>query len=209
MIHLLKLIDQVHKHLKADGEKFYFTPYCINDLKRAIFLISTADNITFRAVVPTEADAMQFPIFGRMKRFQSQPSPYADFEETVVIEFHDGLPPEWKYFSIAKELCAILCSEAEATRTQGSEASLALVRELNDRKGILPFESKQMAAEDHAVWLAAEMLCPFEFRENLVPKIQNGEIKLFEVRNRFGIPEAYAQSLFDPTVHGIMSTIRK
>jgi hypothetical protein len=167
-------------------------PIAIEDISRAVLTNSTVSAIQFRL-----ADVDNKSVVGLFRRITAEDPAKGDIADIIISKrLDDG----WRRFVACKELCQVVLSDYENTRTSEPHEVAAYMFGLIDQSPWKSF-SPALQADQFATICAIEVLCPFPLREPIFRHVEEGAIAVTEAARIFGIPEQIAVMVFSPTYH--------
>ncbi|WP_147041166.1 hypothetical protein [Skermanella aerolata] len=171
-------------------------PYDLNSIASIIVADSSIDEVEFHSFQkrPNKNGLIE----GFFKLIPIEIGIYTESSMLARIFIRSDLEPEWSRLVACKELCHILWQDLPSSRASTQEQLLNQVEHILSEN---PFDDSQKICiqgliEDSALVAAIELLVPIEFRLLLVENYQNRKVKLSDISERFGVPEAVISLVF-------------
>lgn len=197
-----KRIDRILGNLNQRGA-YAAHPYNLNDIKSAILVETVVDEVKFQPY----SQAHNGIIEGFVRVDTYQDGVYTGDKCVATVHYCKDLPRDWQNFIVCKELCQLIWVDHPDLRTSNVDELLQVVSHLlkdNKRTGDAQVCWPALT-EDASYICAMEILVPWEFRHILMKRIDDGEVTLNEIAERFCCPLEIVKTLFSAEYHGYAS----
>ena len=180
-------------------------PYQLQDVRDAVTSITNVDRIEIYEIPVDRESHFQ----GRYMRYERRPSPYAELETVVEVEYASRLNYCWSRYVICKEMCqALLFDPVFAADSEDKMNQLCEELRLPpEQQGDLAF-SGRLASEKMAQFGAWEILCPLEDRKEIIERRSQGqEISDLTIAQAFRVPRYIVYPLFEESYVAVATRI--